>query len=58
MKVKVIVMFRDKYDLKTLHKVNDILNITKERFEEIKDFVEIIEERNSEEIVKKSNRRG
>ena len=58
MKVRVVEMFRDKYDLKTLHKVNDILNITKERFEEIKDFVEIIEEKNSEEIVKKSNRRG
>ena len=59
MKVKVIEMFRDKYNLKILHKVNDILeNITEERFNEIKNFVEIIEEKNSEEIVKKSNRRG
>ena len=59
MKVRVVVMFRNKYNPKQLHKVNDILeNITKERFNEIKDFVEIIEETNSEEIVKKSNRRG
>lgn len=59
MDVKVIVMFRDKYDTKQLHKVNDIIkNITKERYNEIKDFVEIIKEKNSEEIVKKSNRRG
>ncbi len=59
MNVRVIEMFRDKYDPKHLHKVNDILkNITKERFNEIKDFVEIIKEKNSEEIVKKSNRRG
>lgn len=59
MKVRVKEMFRDKYNLKTLYKVNDILdNIKKERYNEIKNFVEIIEEENSEEIVKKSNRRG
>ena len=46
MKVRVVVMFRDKYNLKIVHKVNDVLeNITKERYEEIKDFVEIIEEK-------------
>ena len=59
MNVRVIVMFRDKYDPKQLHRVGDVLkNITKERLNEIKDFVEVIEKTNSEEIVKKSNRRG
>ena len=49
MKVKVIEMFWDKYNPKTLHKVNDVLeNISKETYEEIKTLVEIIkEEKNS-----------
>lgn len=44
MKVKVIEMFWDKYNPETLHKVNDVLeNVTKERYSEIKELVEIIE---------------
>ena len=57
MKVKVIEMFRDKYNNKIVHKANDVLEVSKKRYEETKQFVEIIE-KNSEEIVKKSNRRG
>jgi len=34
MKVKVIKSFKDKHK-KTLYKKNDVINITKERFEEI-----------------------
>lgn len=49
MKVKVIEMFWDKYNPKILHKVNDVLeNITEERYSEIKELVEIIENKKEE----------
>lgn len=49
MKVKVIEMFWDKYNPKVLHKVNDVLvNITEERYSEIKELVEIIENKKQE----------
>lgn len=49
MKVKVIEMFWDKYNPKVLHKVNDVLeNITEERYSEIKELVEIIENKKEE----------
>ncbi|MBP3504708.1 MAG: hypothetical protein J6K18_06225 [Bacilli bacterium] len=49
MKVKVIEMFWDKYNPKTLHKVNDVLeNVTDERYSEIKELVEIIENKKEE----------
>ena len=38
MKVKVITKFKDKYS-KKWHNVNDIFNVSAERFEEIKKFV-------------------
>lgn len=50
MKVKVIKPFRDKTikDYKTnLRKVNSIIDITKERYEELKGYVEVIEKDNS-----------
>lgn len=49
MKVKVIEMFWDKYNPKVLYKVNDVLeNITEERYSEIKELVEIIENKKEE----------
>lgn len=49
MKVKIIEMFWDKYNPKTLHKVNDVLeNVTDERYSEIKELVEIIENKKEE----------
>ena len=57
MKVKVIEMFWDKYNTETLHKVNDVLdNITKERYSEIKELVEIIEIKKEEENSKKERK--
>ena len=44
MKVRVKTLFWDKYNPEVLHKVNDVLdNITEERYSEIKNLVEIIE---------------
>ncbi len=43
MKVKVISVFIDK-KTKERYKLNSELNITKERYEEIKDFVEPIKD--------------
>lgn len=60
MKVKVIAKFRDKVSSRILKK-NDILDITKERYEEILkvgDFVEIIPETEQTEAeVKKPGRK-
>lgn len=52
MRVKVISVFRDKYT-KTLRKVDEIMEITKERFEEINSaalgpFVEEIQDKKPE----------
>lgn len=41
MKVKVISVFKDK-DTKEVYKLNTKLEVTKERYEEIKEYVEII----------------
>lgn len=43
MKVKVIKAFRDKHT-KKLHKVNDILTVNKERYEEILKTGKFVEE--------------
>lgn len=51
MKVKVIESFRDKYT-KEIYEIGRILTVTNERYEEIKKYVELFEER-----VKKSTRR-
>lgn len=40
-KVKVISVFRDK-DTKEIYELNKELNVSKERYEEIKEYVEII----------------
>ncbi len=50
MKVKVIKPFRDKTikDYKTnLRKINTVIDTSKERYEELKDYVEIIEKDSS-----------
>lgn len=55
MKVKVIELFRDKHT-KKIHKVNDILTISKERYDEILtvgNFVEEIKEEPKEEAAPK-----
>lgn len=47
MKAKVIVSFRNKHDLTEVFKVNDVIDITEERFAEILEtgaFVERVEE--------------
>lgn len=41
MKVKVISVFRDK-DTKEIYKLNTELEVSEERYEEIKEYVEII----------------
>lgn len=50
-KVKVINQFVDKYT-NELYEINQILEVTEERYNEIKKYVELFEE-----IVKKSDRR-
>ncbi len=49
--VKVIKEFRDKYTLE-IYGVNKILNVSEERYNEIKNYVKLFEER-----AKKSTRR-
>ena len=41
MKVKVVSVFIDKYT-KTKYKLGDEIEVTKERYKEIKEFVEVI----------------
>jgi hypothetical protein len=48
MKVKVISSFRDKYTYK-FHKVGDELDVSKERYEEIKPYVEVIKKKKGQE---------
>ena len=43
MSVKVISIFVDK-NTKQRYKLGEVLNVTKERYEEIKDFVEIVKD--------------
>lgn len=43
MKVKVISVFKDK-DTKEINKLDKVLEVSKERYEEIKEYVEIINE--------------
>mgnify|MGYP001738542482 FL=1 len=50
-KVKVMNKFVDKYT-NELYEINQILEVTEKRYEEIKKYVELFEE-----IVKKSDRR-
>ena len=60
MKVKVIERFRDK-NTKKIHKVGDILTISKERCDEILtvgNFVEEIKEEPKEEAPKKSTKKA
>lgn len=57
MKVKVLVTFRNKHDLKEVFKVNDVIDITEERFAEILEtgaFVEKIEEPEKKPAKKKT----
>lgn len=60
MKVKIIERFNDK-NTKEFYKLNEEIEVPQERCEEIKNFVEIIEENKNnktfEESVKKSSRR-
>ena len=51
MKAKVLVKFKDKYDLKKVYKVGDVIEVTEERFEEILQvgpFVEAVIEKDEE----------
>ena len=51
MKAKVLVKFKDKYDLKKVYKVDDVIEVTEERFEEILQvgpFVEAVIEKDEE----------
>jgi hypothetical protein len=48
MKVRVISPFRDKYTFK-LHKVGDELEVSKERYNEIKPYVEVIKKKKGQE---------
>lgn len=48
MKVKVISVFRDK-NTKEIYKVGKELEVSKERYGEIKDFVEIIKNKKGQE---------
>lgn len=48
MKVKVVNIFKDK-NTKEIYKVNDIIEVSKERYNEIKDFVEIIKTKKGQE---------
>ena len=60
MKVKVIGEFRDKHT-KKIHKVNKVMEITKERYDEILtvgNFVEEIKEEPKEEAPKKSTKKA
>ena len=51
MKVKVKNKFRDKYTNK-VYEINDKLDITNERYEEIKQYVEKIEKNNKKKADK------
>ncbi len=60
MKVKVIEEFRDKYT-KKIHKVNKVMEITKERYDEILtvgNFVEEIKEEPKEAAPKKTTKKA
>lgn len=48
MKVKVTKVFRDKYTNK-IRKVGDELDVSNERYAEIKDYVEIIKKKKGQE---------
>lgn len=48
MKVKVTSVFRDKYTFK-IHKVGDELEVSKERYNEIKPYVEVIKKKKGQE---------
>lgn len=56
MKVRVIERFNDK-NTKEFYKLNQEIDVSKERYEEIKKYVEIIKEDTFEERVQKSTRR-
>lgn len=56
MKVRVIERFNDK-NTKEFYKLNQEIEVSKERYEEIKKYVEIIKEDTFEERVQKSARR-
>ena len=51
MKVIVITRFKDKYS-KKFHNVNDKLTVKKNRYDEIKNFVKIIEEETTVQSIK------
>lgn len=51
MKVKVKEIFRDKYTNK-VYKINDELDVTDERYKEIKQYVEEIEKNNKKKADK------
>ena len=44
MKVRVVSIFTDKYTKKT-YKLGDVIDVSKERYREIKQYVEIIKEK-------------
>ena len=48
MKVKVISVFRDKHT-KTIYKANDVIEVSKERYKEIKQYVEKIKTKKGQE---------
>ena len=53
MKVKVISVFRDKDAPKEVIKLNTELEVSKERYEEIKEYVEVINSTNKKEKTEK-----
>ena len=48
MKVTVTSVFRDKYTGK-YHKIGDELEVSKERYNEIKDYVEVVKKKKGQE---------
>jgi hypothetical protein len=48
MKVKVVSIFRDK-NTKETYKLNDEIEVSKERYNEIKEYVEIIKTKKGQE---------
>lgn len=48
MKVKVVSVFRDKHT-NEIHKLNDEIEVSKERYDEVKQFVEKIKTKKGQE---------
>ncbi len=55
MKVKVVVKFKDKYT-SSWHYVDEILNVSEERYKEIERFVKVIIDEKTKGSSKKNNK--